>query len=285
MQNTFTSMMSKSEQSRITAFAQNVMGAQCVVEIGCWVGESTKAILRGFSGELHLIDKFIWTSDHHEKYPDIAAVGEDFSAITRENLSDFDRTGEIHLHKISAEEFNPALLGDTPVGLLILDGPKDPRLVQHLILQFVPHMAQTGRILVKHAASSRFTDLVDVMVRLIDAEILTPVAEFPAEGADTMLAFGPGQVTTVPDELLSSTWLDVFDKHLKPALERCPVGQLLPVIWLLRAKHKDAAFQCARKLSYSPSLLNAWVDLQDFLLNREGMDLEVLIELEMHLTA
>lgn len=285
MPNAFTSMMSKSEESRITAFAQNVTGAQCVVEIGCWVGESTKAILRGFGGQLHLIDKFVWTSDHFEKYPDIAAVGADFSAITRENLSDFDSEGEIHIHKISAEEFNPALLGNTPVGLLILDGPKDPRLVQHLILQFVPHMAQTGRILVKHVASPQYTDLMDVFVRLIYAEVITPVFEFPAEGADSLLAFGPGQVTTVPDELLSSTWLDVFDKHLKPALERCPVGQLLPIIWLLRAKHRDAAFQCARKLSYSPSLLNAWVELQDFLLNREGMDLEVLIELEMHLTA
>lgn len=285
MTNTFTSMMSKSEESRITAFAQSVKGLNCVVEVGCWVGESSKAILQGFGGDLHLIDKFVWTSDHNDKYPGILDVGGDFSQITRENLSGFERSGRIHIHESSAEEFDTAAFGNASIGMLLLDGPKDARLVQQLVLKFIPHMASSGRILIKHAASTRLTDLLDVMVRLIEAEVLTSAREFPAEGSDTLLAFAPGQAGSVSSELLSSTWLDIFDAQLQPLLERCATGQLLPVIWLLRGGYREAALQRAGEIPYAPSLLKAWVGLQDFLANKEGIDLSTLIEVELLLAA
>jgi hypothetical protein len=286
MPNAFTSMMSKSEESRITAFAQTVTEPNCVVEIGCWVGESTKAILRGFGGELHLIDTFVWTSDHNEKYPDTLNVGGDFSPITRENLRGFERPGGIHIHEGSAEDFDTAVLGPDPVGLLLLDGPKSARVVQQLILKFIPHMAPSSRILIKHVASARLTDLLDVMVRLVEAEVLTSVGEFPAEGSDTLLAFAPHQQpASVSSALMSSTWLDIFDAQFQPMLERCAMGQLLPVIWLLRGNHREAALKRAGEIPYSPTLLKAWVGLQDFLLNKEGMDLETLIEVEMLLAS
>ena len=284
MASAFTSMMTKSEEARITGLAAAMPDASVAVEVGCWVGESSKAILRGFGGAVHLIDRFQWTQLHAQKVPDLLPVGSDFSAITKQNLASFGAE-RVTFHHGRVEDFQISALGDPLVGLLLLDGPKDPQSVEDMILRFLPKMAEDGRILIKHAASTSLAKMMDLIIRLMEAGVLIRAEDCPPDVGDTMLAFYPGQAAAVSSELLISSWLDIFDAHLSQTLTHCPAAQLVPLIWLLRCGHVDAAVQRARGLPYSPTMLSRWVALQDVLVVQDGADVSVLVEIEMNLAA
>lgn len=280
----FTSMISKSEEARITAFAQAMEADTIAVEIGCWVGESTKAILRGFQGPVHLIDTFEWSRAHDEKYPGILPIGADFRDVTRTNLQAFVTDGRLHFHRSAAEAFEPGALGQREIGLLVLDGPKDRELVQEIILLFAPLMAKEGVMVIKHVASPHRMEMLDLMIRLLAAGVLQPAFEFPATGNDSLVSFRAGEVAAVPDELLASTWLSTFDTSMKGLLAKSTYGPLLPLIWLVEKGHLDGALSRAEGIAYAPSLLMQWAGLQDHLMAQSGVDLSTLIEIEMKLT-
>src|SRR5690349_13420248 len=62
-----------------------------VVELGCWLGGSTEAILKGLRADdvVHVFDSFMWTKglDWYADGQSPVAIGESFLHVTLANLS------------------------------------------------------------------------------------------------------------------------------------------------------------------------------------------------------
>ena len=100
-------------------------------------------------------------------------------------------------------------------------------------------MAEDGRILIKHAASTSLAKMMDLIIRLMEAGVLIRAEDCPPDVGDTMLAFYPGQAAAVSSELLISSWLDIFDSHLSQTLTHCPAAQLVPPPQLVELKNGE----------------------------------------------
>ena len=277
-------MMAASELSRVQSLSRTIGAGDVAVEVGCWLGEATKRILTEHAGEVHLIDTFEWSRLHDARVPGVLELGADFSALMMENLASY-HPERLLLHKGDVVAFDPSLLLGHRVGLLLLDGPKDTAVIASVLDRFRPHMAPTGAILVKHAISPFFVEIVDLMVRLIEAGVLrADERDLPGQ-KDTMFVFQPDKAEAAPpNQLPVETWLRIWDSSMGRALSDGSIGLLAPLVWLLKQGHAGLAKQRAEQMLYAPRLVSAWVEMQDQLAKHDAISLSSLIEIELVLS-
>jgi hypothetical protein len=128
--------------SELEWLAQQASRHTNILEVGCWLGRSTRALADNTSGVVTVVDTFLGSPEHREFLEDKPKdwLWENFTANTRELLN----LRAIPMSSTEASRYFTTLESETRFDMIFLDAAHDYESVKQDILAWMPLLAPGG---------------------------------------------------------------------------------------------------------------------------------------------
>ncbi|MEM1267353.1 MAG: class I SAM-dependent methyltransferase [Pseudomonadota bacterium] len=241
-------MVGASDVARVAAAAAAMPKGAIAVEFGPWLGGLSIEIAG--QAELHVVDRFIWTSDHAKRVPDLAAPGESFRPQFERTLADHGLAAVIH--ETAFEDFTWT---GGEIALVVIDGPKKARDLASCLQAVSGSLAQDAQILIKNALRPEQEDLIAYLDGLVGGDHLVPAAEV-IPSASNLGVFHPGPSTA--DWPAPGTTTDRGALVEAGQLAEDHPLRLAPLMVPVRAGNWAEAYTMLSKMPPARGLRRAW---------------------------
>ena len=149
----------------VRAAVSGVPAGGVAVEFGPWLGGLSVVLADRL--DLHVVDRFLWTSDHMKKVPGKLNVDDDFQSMLHGTLIDAGLRATIH--KSTFENFT---WDGGKIAMIVVDGPKTAPTLKACLSGVINHLDTSATVLIKNGLSPLYSDMATYLERLVDAEIL-----------------------------------------------------------------------------------------------------------------
>ncbi|WP_435258396.1 class I SAM-dependent methyltransferase [Thioclava sp. FR2] len=173
-----------------------------ILEFGPWLGSVTSRLAA--HGHVHVVDNFLWTSDHAKKVPGLTEAGQSFRSFFEKNMQ--SRNHSVTVHETDMLDFE---WSGGPIDFCMIDAPKTPEMALAVLKKLQGNVKPETIVLFKNALSASIPDLVLMVHQLLDAGAIVR-SDIPAHKNCNTLAFRPG-----PE-------FDHLDAHAKQSLVSAP---------------------------------------------------------------
>ena len=279
-------MMTGNELLRLRQLCRDRPGPFAAIEVGCWLGESSKVLLQEGAQHLIAVDLFRWQTSHQRKLPGLLNVGEDFRALTVQNLRQWHQQITL-IEADSATLTSEQLTSALPLLFGLIDGPKAADSYSATLQTVLKVMPRGAVLAIKHAVSPQFVAIFDVLAAHLATGQLTVLETDKPAPNDSLLSFtvtadAPGGAAQ-PNALDLEEWIRLFDSQIHRQIDLTHSGQLLKILKLLKANRVTDALAFAHSLPYSRPATAAWMQIQTQLHSQFAQHATALIQIEMAL--
>ena len=218
-----------------------------ILEFGPWLGSVTDRLAS--RGHVHVVDNFLWTSDHAKKVPGLTEAGQSFRPFFEKNMQ--TRKHSVIVHEIDMLDFE---WSGAPIDFCMIDAPKTPDMALSVLKKLQGNTKPETIILFKNALSAALPDLVLMMHQLLDAGAIVR-SDLPAHSNCNTLAFKPG-----PE-------FDNLDAHARqPLTAAAPAGntegsavvQVASMIQLIGNGNWIGAYELLSEMPQDPNSIIIW---------------------------
>ncbi len=136
-----------------------------IIEFGPWLGGLT--VLLAEFGPVSVVDRFEWSEQNAESYPEIAQVGENFRPIFERNLE-----GQGVKAQIFECDFKDFQWPGGNVSMVFLDAPRDGPGFQACLNSIWTHCHDTTKILLKNGLNPKYPALAAAVEVLLTRKIV-----------------------------------------------------------------------------------------------------------------
>ncbi|MEE2946056.1 MAG: hypothetical protein VX444_12840 [Pseudomonadota bacterium] len=158
-------MMGEADVALIEQILKNLPPNPRLLEIGPWLGGVSAQLAA--HGELHVVDRFIWSDVNAENNPGVLASGESFRPVFEMLMASQGVSAQIHETEIDAFEWS----GD-PIDFCLIDAPRNSDDLWTCLRQILPSLTADGFVLIKHGLTPKHTDMLALLSSLTDAAII-----------------------------------------------------------------------------------------------------------------
>lgn len=199
-------MVGETDIRLIRALASELSAEARIVEFGPWLG-GVSIVLADY-GELHVVDRFIWSDANAERYPGLAAPGENFRDLYETFLKDYGAEATI-----SETAFGDFEWQGGAIDFCFIDGPRQPEGLLDCLNSIASSLAPGAKVLVKNGLNPSHTDMMALLHVLAALGIFRIVqTDQPKWCNIAVLEPGP--------ELVSLSGIAVEDELFR----RCPIA-------------------------------------------------------------
>lgn len=250
-------------------FSADLPSDAVIVEIGPWLGGLSE--LLSSKGLLHVVDSFVWTSDHAKRVPDLLDPGESFRSIFEKLMR--ARQLQVEVHETAFEDFRWD--GET-IALCVIDAPKKAAPMRDALLSVASGLGTGSRLLIKNANHASYFAMAAYLQALVDQGVLS-VLEADEEGSCNTIAF---EVLLSGHDLESVIGQTPLEHPAKWRLVDGGLGHLGPfqlslVCELIGDGQWTQAYEVVGRMQSSRRILREW-DRREAQLANAGADPEHL---------
>ena len=163
-------MMSDTDMAVIRKVAAILPEHARIIEYGPWLG-GVSASLAGM-GELHVVDRFIWTDKNAERLPGVADPGESFLPVFQNirQMHGFDAV----IHEADFQDFE---WSGGRVDLCFIDAPRKPAELLNCLMPIAKSLHQGSFVLVKNGLNPAYFEMMSLIEVLLAQSVfeLIPV--------------------------------------------------------------------------------------------------------------
>lgn len=249
-------MSGKDDVNRIAEFAGTLSPDDVIVELGPWLGFLSLELAK--YGVLHVVDNFVWTSDHDRRVPDILEPGSDFRPLFLDLMARNDVT--VEAHKSEFEYFD---WSGPEISLLLIDSPKTAQALQTCLSSVIKSLKPGALVLIKNGLNPKHHDMMSYLLRLT-AEGLFTYADDNAGSGSNILALRTAEDRPVTRQQL----VDLLEAGGKSAAV-VQEGSNLPDAYHVAAMAKlveagdwSGAYALLADLEADPAIIRLWESME-----------------------
>ena len=252
-------MMSDSDIGVVRTLASRLPKRARIVEIGPWLG-GVSVHLAQF-GELHVIDRFIWTEKNAERLPGVAEPGMSFRSVFESILKDHDARAEIH-----TADFRDFTWDRGPVDYYFIDAPRNAGDLLACLIPLAKSLHQDSLVVVKNGLNPAHFGMVSLIEVLLSQSIFDLVTVDQPKWCNIACLKSGAKFARIHSLNFDD---DFFDRNpLNPGIKDPWGGGLFPIARL--AQHIDAldwdmAYDQLDRLAPDIENIYAWDEQEPFL--------------------
>jgi hypothetical protein len=252
-------MVGETDIRLIRAVAAHFPKNARLVEVGPGLG-GVSIVLAGF-GEVHVVDRFVWTEANAERYPGLAAPGDNFRPLYEELLRDYG--ADVTIHETTFQEFE---WDGAEVDFCFIDGPRDAQNLLVCLAAMAPSLRPNAKVMIKNGLNAAYIDMM-AFIHVLAALDIFRVVQTDQPHWCNIAVLEPGP------ELPRLTGLAVTDDlftrcPLAPGIRDCRDGPSLVLARLaqrLLGDDMNGAFRMLDQLPPSIDQIYAWDKLEAML--------------------
>lgn len=154
-------MASKNDLLLISSHSLGMCSDDVIVEMGPWLGFFSRELAK--YGQLHVVDNFIWTSDHERRLPGRVQPGKSFRTFF-EKLMNLTGT-QVTIHEADFAVFE---WSGPEISMLVIDAAKTKLTLQNCLSAVIHYLKPNAKILLKNGLNTKYHDMVAYIQRLVN---------------------------------------------------------------------------------------------------------------------
>jgi len=270
-------MMSETDMSIVRMAAGLLPENATIIEFGPWLG-AVSAVLAEY-GEVHVVDRFIWTDQNESRVPGVAAVGESFK-FAFENFMRLSNYKAI-IHVADMREFK--WLGKK-IDLCMIDAPRKSNDLMGCLQAIASSLHQDTIVLVKNGFNPQYFDMMALVEVLLSQSIFDLIPTNQARWCNIAVLKSGAKFGRML-ELKNS--VDIFDDYpIRSGTEDAWGGSMLAMARIAQYVHKLDWEKAYDELSNTkPDIENNYNwDIQSNYIGLAEAELGKMVEFSEHLS-
>ncbi|SOC05581.1 hypothetical protein [Rhodobacter maris] len=177
-------MMGAADMALICQIASALPPRARLLEVGPWLGGVSRVLAE--RGELHVIDRFLWSEKNALNHPGLAEPGASFRPIFEANLAQAPHPVQVH-----EADFRNFVWRNGQIDLCLIDAPRSAADLLACLRGLQSGLTVESRVLIKNGLSPAHEELPAILEILLGRGILRPVPS-RQEAWCTILVVAPG---------------------------------------------------------------------------------------------
>ncbi|MDO6728108.1 hypothetical protein Q4544_14310 [Cognatishimia sp. 1_MG-2023] len=245
-------MMGETDVALISNILEKLPENARLIEFGPWLG-GVSALFAKY-GELHVVDRFVWTAQNAENHPNVLQVGESFRPVFEANLA--DRNFKATIHETLYEQFE---WSHGTLDFCLIDAPRDGHGLLHCLKSIGMAMSPQGYILVKHGLNPAQLEMMCLIDLLLRRNILALVPTGQPKWCN-IAVLQPGEhIAMLKDiEFTPDIFANVDLRTPNTDPWNGPLFQMARLAYLVFIQDWPAAYSTLAKLPQDTAYLSAW---------------------------
>ena len=153
-------MMGDTDVELVRAYAGALSSDARLIEFGPFLGGVSAELAR--LGELHVVDRFVWTEANDTAYPGLAEAGGSFRPLFERMMSAQQAVAISHETSFRDFEWNGG-----PLDFCLMDGPRTPRDLLKCLAAIAPALRPEAPVLIKHGVGVNYPGLTSLVEMLL----------------------------------------------------------------------------------------------------------------------
>lgn len=251
-------MAGKGDLRRISSHALGLCSDDVIVEMGPWLGFFSRELAK--YAQLHVIDNFIWTTDHERRLPGRVQPGESFRALFEHLMSLTGTQVTIHQADFAAFEWS-----GPEISMLVMDSPKTARALQ-MCLSAVVHCLKPGaKILLKNGLNTKHHDMMAYIERLAADGHFRFIGDNSNDGSNVLVL----EATTHPRRTRQALidFLDPYSARLGNEPEDAEIAppaafRMATLAQMVETGNWTEAYRYVDELTPDPANIKLWDNIE-----------------------
>lgn len=161
-------MVGESDLRLIDQICQVLPESARIIEFGPWLGGVTQELAR--FGDVHVVDRFIWSEFNADAYPGVLNAGDDFVHLFQDAMTARGFNPTIH-----RTEFKDFEWTGEKIDFAFIDSPRNAKQLMQCLLPICDALHEGAHVLVKNAMNPKYAEMMSLVEVLVGQGIFDVV--------------------------------------------------------------------------------------------------------------